>query len=95
MTAQTEGVKPARRKCSARLGLVLIISYVRCFAIYGQGANSAGGMESLFFLPAVMAFIFAGWPMTSRSAYGFSVSWIGGVRDIRDRYAPSIFPITG
>ena len=32
------------RECSPRLGLVLIISYVCCFAIYGQDANSAGGI---------------------------------------------------
>jgi thiosulfate/3-mercaptopyruvate sulfurtransferase len=46
MTAQTEGAKPAMRKCSPRLGLVLIISYFCCFAIYGQDANSAGGIPS-------------------------------------------------
>jgi hypothetical protein len=46
MTAQTEGAKPAMRKCSLRLGLVLIISYVYCFAIYGQDANSAVGIPS-------------------------------------------------
>jgi thiosulfate/3-mercaptopyruvate sulfurtransferase len=34
------------RKCSPRLGLVLIISYVCCFAIYGQDANSASGIPS-------------------------------------------------
>src|ERR1700731_4427930 len=44
MTAQTEGAKPAMRKCSPRLGLVLIISCVCCFAIYGQDINSAAGI---------------------------------------------------
>jgi thiosulfate/3-mercaptopyruvate sulfurtransferase len=34
------------RKCSPRVGLVLIVSYFCCFAIYGQDANSAGGIPS-------------------------------------------------
>jgi thiosulfate/3-mercaptopyruvate sulfurtransferase len=46
MTAQTEGAKPVMRKCSPRLGLVLMICYVCCFAIYGQDANSASGIPS-------------------------------------------------
>jgi thiosulfate/3-mercaptopyruvate sulfurtransferase len=44
MSAQTEGATPAMRKCLARLGLVLIVSYVCCFAIYGQEASSARGI---------------------------------------------------
>jgi thiosulfate/3-mercaptopyruvate sulfurtransferase len=46
MTAQTEGAKPAMKKCSPRVGLLLIISYVCCFAIYGQDASSAGAIPS-------------------------------------------------
>jgi thiosulfate/3-mercaptopyruvate sulfurtransferase len=34
------------RKCSLRLGLVLIISYVCWFPIYAQVASSAGGIPS-------------------------------------------------
>jgi thiosulfate/3-mercaptopyruvate sulfurtransferase len=34
------------RKCSPRLGLLLIVAYVCCFAIYGQDASSAGGIPS-------------------------------------------------
>jgi hypothetical protein len=76
-----EGVSPGHANCKRTLvevsgasGSQLMVHFDAVDAIYGQGANSAGGMESLFFLPAVMALIFAGWPMTSRSAYGFSVS---------------------
>ncbi len=46
MAAQTEGAKPAMRKCSPRLDLILIISCVCCFAIYAQDASSAAGIPS-------------------------------------------------
>src|ERR1700753_1768036 len=45
-TAQAEGAKRAMKWCSLRFGLVWIISYVCCFAIYGQDANSAGNIPS-------------------------------------------------
>ena len=34
------------KKCSPRLGLILIIAYVCCFAIYAQVAGSAAGIPS-------------------------------------------------